>query len=87
MTHLKMLGTWVRLPDGRSGHVAGMTLDGLSVIIDGRIVMVSMKDVTPIAPPPPAEHPEPVRAPQAPIKTCVTRSHNSRAVPTRAGSS
>jgi hypothetical protein len=68
MTHLKSLGTWVRLPDGRVGHVAGMTLDGVAVIIDGRLITAAAKDLTAIDPPA-AEHPEPVRT-QAPIKTC-----------------
>jgi hypothetical protein len=58
---MKMLGKYVRLADGREGHVAGSGIDGLTVIVDGRIVMVLPKDVTAIPPPAAAEHPEPVR--------------------------
>jgi hypothetical protein len=63
---MKLLGKWVRLPDGREGHIAGATIDGYTVVIDGRIV--TAKDVTPIAPPAATEHPEPIRT-QAPIVT------------------
>jgi hypothetical protein len=67
MTNIKSLGTWVRLADGKVGHIAGATIDGYSVIVDGRIV--TTKDVTPIPSPAAAEHPEPVRTPQRPIQT------------------
>jgi hypothetical protein len=69
MTHLKMLGSWVCLPDGSEGHIAGATLDGLTIVVDGRMVIAAAKDVTPIAPPAAAAHPEPQRTVQAPIKT------------------
>jgi hypothetical protein len=52
MTHLKMLGSWVRLPDGREGHIAGSGLDGLVIVSEGKIVHALPKDVTPISPPP-----------------------------------
>jgi hypothetical protein len=68
MTSLKALGTWVRLPDGRSGHIAGATIGGLTVIVDGRIVIAAAKDVTAIATPAGLPLPEPVRT-QAPIQT------------------
>jgi hypothetical protein len=68
MTSLKSLGSWVRLPDGRTGHIAGSGIDGLSVIVDGRIVITAANDVTAIATPA-AAHPELVRVPQRPIQT------------------
>jgi hypothetical protein len=64
MTHLKMLGAWVRLPDGREGHIAGSGLDGLTVIVDGRIVHAANATVTVIPAPAAAEHPQPQRAAQ-----------------------
>jgi hypothetical protein len=77
MTHLKMLGTWVRLADGRTGHVAASGIDGLVVIVDGR--MVTAKDVTPIAPPAAVAHPDPQRSAQRPIQT----SHEPNPFPNR----
>jgi hypothetical protein len=68
MIHLKMLGSWVRLLDGREGFVAGSTLDGLTVVVEGKIVVA--KDVTAIPGPTPTEHPEPQRSAQPAIKTC-----------------
>jgi hypothetical protein len=60
MTHLKMLGSLVRLPDGRTGHIAGSGLDGVNVICDGRVITVAAADLTAI--PPPADPlPEPAR--------------------------
>jgi hypothetical protein len=64
---MKLLGKWVRLADGRTGHVAGSTLDGYTVVIDGKIVIA--KDVTAIPPPAAAEHPQPQRTAQRPIAT------------------
>jgi hypothetical protein len=78
MTHLKSLGTWVRLPDGRTGHVVASGIDGLAVQIDGRLVTVKPSDVTPIDPPA-AEYPEPQRSAQAPIQT----SHEEPQFPSR----
>jgi hypothetical protein len=58
MTHLNLLGSWVRLPDGRSGHVAASGIDGLVVIVDGQMVTVKPSEVTAIPAPTAAEHPE-----------------------------
>jgi hypothetical protein len=67
---IKLLGTHVRLSDGRTGHVAGSTIDGLSVVVDGRMVIAAAQDVTPIPPPAAADPPPPHRTAQASIKTC-----------------
>jgi hypothetical protein len=69
MTHLKLLGSWVRLPDGREGHIASFGIDGVSVQIGGRLVTAAAADLTAVEPPAAAPFPEPVRT-QAPIKTC-----------------
>jgi hypothetical protein len=66
---MKLHNKHVRLPDGREGYVAGSGLDGLTVIVDGRIVNVLPKDVTVIPPPAAAEHPQPVRTAQRAIQT------------------
>jgi hypothetical protein len=65
---MKLLGKWVRLADGREGHVAGATIDGYTVVIDGRIITAKASEVTAIPPPPAAAHPEPVRT-AGPIRT------------------
>jgi hypothetical protein len=68
---MKILGVWVRLPDGREGHVAASGIDGLVVIVQGRMVTVKPSDATVIPVPPPlaADLPEPVRTAQRPIQT------------------
>jgi hypothetical protein len=76
---MKLHNKHVKLPDGREGYVAGSGLDGLTVIVDGRIVHVLPKDVTVISPPAAAEHPQPVRTAQPPIQT----SHEPNPFPSR----
>jgi hypothetical protein len=66
---MKLLGTFVRLADGREGHVAGSTIDGYTIVVDGRIVTALPKDVTAIPAPYSPPIPEPVRTAQRPIKT------------------
>jgi hypothetical protein len=66
---MKMLGAWVRLADGRKGHVAGATIDGYTIVIDGRIVTALPKDVTAIPAPYSPPIPEPERTAQRPIQT------------------
>jgi hypothetical protein len=76
---MKLHNKHVRLPDGREGYVAGSGLDGLTVIVDGRIVHVHASAVTVIPGPAAAADPEPVRTPQRPIQT----SHEEPQFPSR----
>jgi hypothetical protein len=66
---MKMLGKHVRLADGREGHVAGSTIDGYTIVIDGRIVIAAPKDVTAIPTPAAPDLPPPQRTAQQPIQT------------------
>jgi hypothetical protein len=62
-------GAHVRLPDGKVGHIVGHTLDGVSVVADGRLVHALPKDVTEIPAPHSPPIPEPQRSANAPIQT------------------
>jgi hypothetical protein len=58
---MKLHNQHVRLPDGREGYVAGSGIDGLTVIVDARIVHAAASTVTVIPPPAAPPLPEPVR--------------------------
>jgi hypothetical protein len=58
-------GTWVRiLADGREGHVVGSGIDGLSLVVDGRLVHVHASKVEVIPTPSGPEPVTPARRPQ-----------------------
>jgi hypothetical protein len=61
---MKKLGKWVCLANGKVGHIVGETIDGLTVVVDGRIVHALPKDVTVIPPPVAPEPPQPQRTVQ-----------------------
>jgi hypothetical protein len=65
---MKLHNQHVRLADGKVGYVAGSGIDGLTVIVDGRIVHVHASTVTVIPPPAAPDLPPPVRTAQ-PMQT------------------
>jgi hypothetical protein len=66
---MKLHNAHVRLADGREGVVVASGLDGLTVIVDGRIVQAANSTVTVIPAPAAPDLPPPQRTAQRPIQT------------------
>jgi hypothetical protein len=58
---MKLHDKHVRLADGREGVVVASGLDGLVIVVDGRIAHAREKDVTVIPTPAAPPLPEPIR--------------------------